>query len=151
MKITVIGATGGTGRLVLEQALARGYEVTAFARNPQTLPKHTNLTVIKGSLSDIVALSRAMAGSDAVLCCLGVHEKKNVTVMQRNLPHIIEAMQQIGLNRLVLLSAYGVGESMATANFLAKLAYKTIVKEVYADKEQAEKLLPASGLQWTKI
>ena len=151
MKITVIGATGGTGRLVVDQALARGYEVRAFVRNPQTLPNHPHLSVIQGDLADTAALAGAIAGSDALLCCLGVHEKKNVTVMRRHLPHIIQAMQQSGVERLILLAAYGVGASMASANCLAKPAYNTIVKDVYADKAQAEKQLPASGLQWTKI
>lgn len=76
MKITVIGATGGTGRLVVDQALARGYEVRAFVRNPQTLPNHPHLSVIQGDLADTAALAGAIAGSDALLCCLGVHEKE---------------------------------------------------------------------------
>lgn len=151
MKITVIGATGGTGRLVVEQALARGYSVSAFVRQPRNLPEHPHLHVIQGNLADTAALAQAMAGSDAVLCCLGVHEKKSVRIMQEQLPNILAAMRTCGCTRLVLLSAFGVGDSYAVANWLIKPIYQTLVKDVYADKAEAEKLLPASGLQWTKI
>lgn len=151
MKIMILGATGGTGRLAVEQALARGYQVVVYARNPSNLPKHNHLTVIKGELNDTTSLATAMMGVQAVLCCLGTHQLKQVTLMQTQLPHIIKAMQQSKVARLVLLSAYGVGKSFATAGLIAKLAYKTMVKDVYADKAKAEQLLPNSGLTWTSI
>lgn len=151
MKIMILGATGGTGRLAVEQALARGYQVIAYARNPNNLPKHNNLTIIKGELSDTVSLATAMMDVQAVLCCLGTHQLKQVTLMQTQLPHIIKAMQQSKVSRLVLLSAYGVGKSFNTAGCIAKLAYKTMVKDVYADKAKSEQILPNSGLVWTSV
>jgi uncharacterized protein YbjT (DUF2867 family) len=38
MKLTIIAATGGTGRQLLEQAVAAGHDVTAVVRNPRNLP-----------------------------------------------------------------------------------------------------------------
>lgn len=151
MKITVLGATGKTGLLVVEQALARGYEVVAYARAPQSLPQHAALTVVQGGLEDTAALANAMSGSQAVLCCLGTHQLKKVTLMQTQLPHIIQAMKQAQAARLVLLSAYGVGESFQTAGCIAKLAYKTMVKDVYADKALSEQILAQSDLTWTCV
>lgn len=151
MKITVLGATGKTGLLVVEQALARGYDVVAYARSPREFPQHPALTIVQGELSDVSALAKAMSGSQAVLCCLGTHQLKKVTLIQTQLPHIIQAMQQAQVGRLVLLSAYGVGDSFQTAGCIAKLAYKTMVKDVYADKAIAEQQLAQSDLTWTSV
>jgi len=151
MKITVLGATGPTGRLVIEQALARGDEVVAYVRNPQGLQPRPGLQVVAGLLSDAAALQAAIAGTDAVLVCLGTHEKKNVDLMQKSMPLIIEAMKGAQVQRLVLMSAYGVGDTARTAGLIARIAYKTIVAPVYQDKERSEALLPGSGLKWTGV
>lgn len=151
MKITVLGATGATGRLVVEQALARGDEVVAYVRNPQGLQARPGLQVVAGQLSDTPALQAAIAGSDAVLSCLGTQEKKNVDLMQKSVPLIIQAMQGAQVQRLVLMSAYGVGETARTASLVARIAYKLVVGPVYRDKERSEALLAGSGLKWTGV
>lgn len=151
MQIMVLGATGKTGLLAVEKALARGYQVVAYARNPQGLPTHSALTTIQGELHDTQKLTQAMASCQVVLCCLGTHQLKGVTLMQTQLPNIIHAMKSAHLERLVLLSAYGVGTSFQTAGCIAKIAYKTIVKDVYADKAVSEQFLSSSGLTWTSI
>jgi putative NADH-flavin reductase len=71
-RITVFGATGETGKQVVEQALAAGYEVVAYARNPSKLNvSHEHLTVIQGELSDVALIETALKGADAVLSALG--------------------------------------------------------------------------------
>jgi NAD(P)-dependent dehydrogenase (short-subunit alcohol dehydrogenase family) len=60
MRIVVLGATGGTGRLVIEQAVARGHEIVAYVRRPEVLATSTGLTVVQGELSNIKALQAAV-------------------------------------------------------------------------------------------
>lgn len=151
MKIVVLGATGATGRLVTEQALERGDEVVAYVRNAQGIRDRPGLRIAVGQLSDTPALQAAVAGSDAVLVCLGTNEKKNVDLMQKSVPLIIKALKGADVLRLVLMSAYGVGETARTASFVARIAYKTLVAPVYQDKERSEALLPGSGLKWTGV
>jgi uncharacterized protein YbjT (DUF2867 family) len=151
MKIAVLGATGATGRLVIEQALARGDQVVAYVRNPQGIAAKPSLKVVAGQLSDTPALKTAISGTDAVLVCLGTHKKKPIDLMQKSLPPIIRAMKEVNVLRLVLLSAYGVGETALTAGLIARIVYKTMVASVYRDKELSEALLPGSGLKWTGV
>ena len=151
MNITLIGATGGTGRLVMEQALARRHQVTAYVRNAASLQSRKGLTIMTGQLNDATALQNAVRHADAVLCTLGTHERKNVTIMQTSLPLIINAMQSVGARRLVLLSAYGVGDTAHSASLIARLAYKWVVGSVYQDKELSEKNLIHADLDWTGI
>jgi len=58
--------------------------------------------------------------------------------MQQSVPTIIEAMKEANVPRLVLLSAYGVGDSARTAGLIAFLVYKTVVRAIYHDKERSE-------------
>jgi uncharacterized protein YbjT (DUF2867 family) len=71
--------------------------------------------------------------------------------MQRSVPSIIEAMNETHVRRLVLESAYGVGDTARTAGLIARVIYKTVVNAIYQDKERSEALLPASGLRWTGV
>jgi uncharacterized protein YbjT (DUF2867 family) len=151
MRIVVLGATGGTGRLVIEQAVARGHEIVAYVRRPEVLATSTGLTVVQGELSNIKALQAALDGADAVLCCLGTHEKRNVDLMQKSLPLIIRAMQGARVFRLVLMSAYGVGDTAHSASFIARFAYKTLVASVYQDKERSEAMLLNTNIKWTVL
>src|SRR5215469_16411903 len=73
MKLLILGATGGTGRQLLEQALAQGHAVTAFVRNPAKIDRsHENLRVVQGDILDEKAVTTAIEGQDAVLSALGV-------------------------------------------------------------------------------
>jgi uncharacterized protein YbjT (DUF2867 family) len=154
MKIVVLGATGRTGRLVIEQALTQGDEVVAYVRNRQGVAANLGLKIAVGQLDDMFALQAAINGTDAVLVCLGTHGKrmkKNVDLMQKSVPSIIKAMKDAHVARLVLESAYGVGDTARTAGLIARVVYKTVVGAIYQDKERSEALLPGSGLKWTSV
>jgi uncharacterized protein YbjT (DUF2867 family) len=154
MKIVVLGAAGRTGRLVVEQALARGDEVVAYIRNSQGIAAKPGLKIALGQLGDSLALKDAVYGADAALVCLGTQGKRmarKVDLMQRGMPSIIKAMKEGNVPRLVLLSAYGVGDSARTAGWVARLIYKTLVAAIYKDKQRSEAMLPSSGLRWTCV
>ena len=117
MKIVVLGATGRTGRLVVEQALMRGDEVVAYVRKRQGIGANPGLQIAVGQLDDMPSLETAINGADAVLVCLGTHGKrmkKNVDLMQKSVPSIIAAMKKANVPRLVL------GQPTAWATRLAR-------------------------------
>jgi uncharacterized protein YbjT (DUF2867 family) len=154
LKIVVLGAAGRTGRLVVAQALTRGDQVVAYVRNPQGIAAIPGLEIAVGQLDDMLALKAAINSADAVLVCLGTQGKrmkKDVDLMQKSLPPIITAMKEANVPRLVLLSAYGVGDSARTAGLMARVVYRTLVAAIYRDKERSEALLPGSGLKWTSV
>src|SRR6266436_9262191 len=72
MRLLIIGATGGTGRELVKQALERGHQVTAFVRTPARLRlAHERLTVVRGDVLDRSSVEAAVRGHDAVLSALG--------------------------------------------------------------------------------
>jgi uncharacterized protein YbjT (DUF2867 family) len=77
--------------------------------------------------------------------------KRNVDLMQTSMLSIIKAMREANVARLVLESAYGVGNSARTAGLIARVVYKAVVSAIYQDKERSEALLPSSGLKWTRV
>ncbi|HLF88268.1 MAG TPA: NAD(P)H-binding protein [Anaerolineales bacterium] len=80
MKLTIFGATGRTGRYLVEQALDAGHNVTAYVRNPAKLRyKHENLHVVQGEITEVGKVVEAIAGADAVISALGgVHPQAHL-------------------------------------------------------------------------
>src|SRR3954453_4954276 len=92
-KLLVIGATRGTGRQVLQQALAAGCAVTALARDRGRIDaRHEHLTVLQGDVLDLATLAPAMAGQDAVVSTIGVTSRGPTTLYSDGMRHIIQAM-----------------------------------------------------------
>ncbi|MFB4271502.1 NAD(P)-dependent oxidoreductase [Nonomuraea sp. GTA35] len=80
MRVTVFGATGGIGRLLVQQLLDAGHQVTALVRSPAKLTlTHPNLNVIAGQLSDTAAVRQSVQGTDAVISALGPSLKRSAT------------------------------------------------------------------------
>ena len=109
MRITVFGATGGTGRLVVEQGLAAGHEVTAVIRDRTRLPvpDQDRLRVAVAPRLDHEAVLAAVTGADAVVDALGANDLKPTTVRVDAAEVIIPAMREAGVSRLVAVSAAG--------------------------------------------
>lgn len=150
MKLVVFGATGASGRQIVEQALSGGHEVTAFARNPAAVTaKHPALKVIQGDALDADSVSRAVAGQDAVLFAIGINRRSTMTVCADATRNIIAAMKEHGLRRLIVLSAYGASETKDTALY-SKVLRSLIGKRV-EDKDRLEELLRASDLDWVLV
>ncbi|MFF4357630.1 NAD(P)-dependent oxidoreductase [Streptomyces sp. NPDC001604] len=80
MHVTVFGASGAIGRLVVQRLLDDGHQVTALVRTPSKLTlTHPHLTVVTGQLSDRDAVEQAVTGSDAVISALGPSLKRSAT------------------------------------------------------------------------
>src|SRR3569623_1809942 len=71
MKLVVFGATGGTGRCILDLALAAGHDVLALARKPEAIPLRDHLAVEQGDVLVAEDVASAVQGADAVLSAFG--------------------------------------------------------------------------------
>lgn len=104
-KITVFGATGGVGRLVVAQAVAAGYGVTAAVRNPAGLPAGVHVVTVDLAGADPAAVDRAVDGADAVWCCIGARSKAETGIPETGVSAIVRAMSASGSRRFVAISA----------------------------------------------
>jgi len=154
MKIAVFGANGPTGRQVVSQALDAGHEVTAFVRDPVAFGiSRQRLRVVAGdTMRDGACISDAVAGQDAVVSALGRGKRLRAEgLMRASLGSIISAMERHGVRRLIVVSAFGVGESRRDAPLLARIMHRLLLADLFADKEAAEEDLRRSGLDWTIV
>src|SRR5215207_6266008 len=147
MQLVVFGATGGTGRELVKQALGHAHSVRAFVRDPDKLKVvHHRLEVVTGDVREAKSVAAAVAGQDAVLCALGVYERKPNTILSDAVRTIVEAMKAQGV-RLLFVSSLGVGESKGQLGPVYNLVLlPTLLKEIFADKETAEAVVRESAL-----
>ncbi|MFD9127362.1 NAD(P)-dependent oxidoreductase [Kitasatospora sp. NPDC059571] len=172
MKLTVFAATGGIGRLILDQALAAGHDVTAVVRNPDRLNADgrppERVRVVRADLADAdpQVLESAVAGADAVLSGLGARSSAEAGVALHGTAAMIRAMDATGVRRIVVVSAAPIGTVATPARpapprhdpgdgFLMRNLLNPMVKRIlaahYADLARMEEAVLASGLDWTVV
>ncbi len=153
MRLLVFGATGGTGRELLIQALDQEHSVTAYARDPATIEdiQHSRLTVVRGDVLDAATVKSAVAGHDGILVAIGAGATRT-TLREEGTRNVVEAMQRSGVKRLVCLSSLGVGESRAHLSFFTKYVVVGIfLRHAFADHERQEAVVRGSSLDWTIV
>ncbi|MFM9281299.1 NAD(P)-dependent oxidoreductase [Paenibacillus jiagnxiensis] len=154
MKLFVVGANGGIGRLIVSQALSDNHEVTAFVRRTDGLDlNHSNLKVVIGNvLEDQHKLQDAMRGHDAVISALGnglVIKGTGGKILNHAMSSVVQAMNVNSIKRLSLLMSYGAGETLSNANIFIKFLGYTFFRKDFADLSAAEKVVVESNLEWT--
>ena len=153
MRLLLFGATGQTGQELLRQAIARHHVVTAFVRQPDKLGvAEPAVRIVQGNITDIAALARVIPGHDAVVSTLGVGTPlKHDPDVIAGLQHIIHAMEQHRVRRLIYLSFIGVRESRGAVGFLLRFVAPIPLRHEIADHEAKEALVKASCLDWTIV
>jgi putative NADH-flavin reductase len=149
MRLFILGATGGTGRQLIGQALARGHQVTAFVRSPEKLgARQQGLSVQQGDPRDAAALNVALSGHDAVLSALGPPGPRRSTILRDSARSTVSAMQSAGIRRLLIVSAAILFEDMGV---LAALLRRTLLRNVVVGSGEMEQIVTASNLEWTIV
>jgi putative NADH-flavin reductase len=166
MKLTIVAATGGVGRQLLEQAVAAGHDVTAVARNPDKLTRQVRTVTADLAAVEPAVLEAAVAGADAVLSALGPHSNADAGIAAPGTRSIVAAMQATGVRRIVVVSAAPVGTVGSSGNpdppkhdlgdgFFMRHLFSRIARamfgKVYDDLAQMEDILRESGLDWTIV
>lgn len=155
MKLLVFGATGGTGREVVNQALQMGHKVTAVVRTPTALDvHHQRLEIIQGDVFDPSIIQQSMSGKDAVVSTLGVSHRNPTTVYSEGTANIIHAMISGRVRRLVCLSSAGL-ELPTDTPLMIRLVVRFIIqrmyRNVYADMARMEAIVRDSTIDWTIV
>jgi putative NADH-flavin reductase len=151
MKLLIFGATGPTGREIVAQALEQMHDVTVFARKPESLP--AGVRAVQGdAMREPQAIAEALQGQDAVVSALGTGKVLLPNRLQeRSLGNIVPAMERAGVKRFVVMSAFGVGDTLRDASLVQRLIYATLLSAVFADKARGEATVRASALDWTIV
>lgn len=152
MRLLVLGASGGVGSCLLEQATARGHGVTAQTRDARRLPSTKATHVVAGSPSDAAFLRRHLGGHDAVVLCIGVAAIGRTTVFSDATEALIPAMEATGVARLVAVTGIGAGDTRGHGGWFYNLiVHPLFTRNRYVDKDRQEAAIERTNLDWTIV
>ena len=153
-RVLIVGATGGTGRQLVTQALERGYAVTALVRDPSRLRvEHPQLTVLRGDVLDEGSVEAAMRGQDAVVSALG-HKRyfQPTRILSEGTRNILRAMETHGVSRLVCETSLGIGDSAGRMGLYYTLFVIPVILPFYFwDKTRQERIIARSEVEWVLV
>jgi putative NADH-flavin reductase len=154
-KITIFGADGRTGSLVVKEAIEQGYSVTAFVYSESArdyLPK--DIEIVQGDVMSKEDVSRAVDGCDVVVSVVG-HIKGSDPLMQtKGIENITQAMKEQGVDRIISLTGTGVreeGDKITVLDRVANFMISKIDPERVNDGIKHTEVLKGSGLDWTVL
>jgi len=154
MQITVLGANGKVGRLVVRQLLESGYEVVAFVHRASSLPEHPKLKIIQGDIHSAAAIAQAVMGSTAVISTLGSWHTPDKDVLSSAIQHLVPAMRAQGIRRIVSLTgagAFASGDSPNVFDRFQHILMNAAASKILRDSEEHIRLLSESDLDWTVV
>jgi uncharacterized protein YbjT (DUF2867 family) len=144
MNLLMLGATGATGALLIEQAVASGHNVTALVRSPDKVStKHSNLKIVAGQATKAADVTSAMAGANAVISTLGAPKG---TVMTDAVRAVLAACEAHDVRRIVMLSTFALERDRLTA--FTKVLSGMTMRSALKDRTIAEEVLRDSDRDW---
>jgi uncharacterized protein YbjT (DUF2867 family) len=154
IRVLIVGATGGTGRELVAQALERGHQVTALAREPAALRiEHPRLRVVRGDALDPDSLDAAARGQDAVLSALG-HRRyyPPSRILSDGTRNLIRAMEAHGVRRFVCETSLGLGDSAGRMGlYYTLIVIPFVIPFYYWDKARQERAIAESRVPWVIV
>ena len=153
MKVLVLGATGGTGREIVQQLKALGHAPVALVRST-VKAKELGAALIQGDARDEAVLFEALAGCDAVISALGTPPSpfREVTLLSAASRALVAAMSRRGVKRLVCITGIGAGDSRGHGGFaFDRIILPLLLHKVYADKDRQEAIIAQSDLDWVLV
>jgi putative NADH-flavin reductase len=157
MKIAVVGANGRTGRIVVEDALARGHQVVAVTRTDRVSePRDENLTNARADVRDADALKLAIGGADAVISALGVGTSRGPTdVYSTGVSNTLGAMESNGAAKLAVISAVPAAPWEEQPLFQRRIALPILQRffgATYDDMRRMETILKETAdVDWISL
>ncbi|MCL6609178.1 MAG: SDR family oxidoreductase [Geminicoccaceae bacterium] len=153
MRLLVLGASGGVGRLLVEQALARGHVVTAQTRRAAKLAELAErVRILEADPLDAAAIGRAVEGQEAVLDALGTDRLGPTTLFSESTRILLDAMARSGVRRLVAITGVGAGETRGHGGiWYDRVIFPLFTRRRYADKDRQEAAIRAAAVDWTIV
>jgi putative NADH-flavin reductase len=151
MKAIVFGSTGRTGKYLIQSALEAGFEVTAFARNPDAVAfRHPRLSLFQGDATNAVAVETAVAGQDAVIFAVGT-DLGQTNLRQTAMKNIIAAMQKNHVRRIIGIGGMGILQANEDQKIFQTEGFPKEYLAVSQDHNAAWEVLQQSGLDFTFV
>lgn len=154
MRLLVVGASGRTGRILVERALQRGHEVVALdvAQGGVAGAQH-GLRTVAGDILVPDTLPAAMEGIDAIVSLVSPHPRRNGRVYVEGTRNLTDAAARAGVRRIVVVSAEGAGVDPSRLTLFYRIVVKIpVVARLYPDLARMETdLMARADVDWTIV
>jgi putative NADH-flavin reductase len=154
MRLLVVGASGRTGRILVERALERGHEVTALDLGTgEAAEARESLRIVRGDILAPETLPTALDGQDAIVSLVSPHPRRNGRVYVEGTRNLTDAVARAGVARLVVVSAEGAGVNPARLPLFYRIVLKIpVVARLYPDIARMETdLIARADVDWTIV
>ncbi|MBX3302443.1 MAG: NAD(P)H-binding protein [Nitrospira sp.] len=149
MKIAIVGASAGIGLEITRLALERGHEVTTLSRRRVSLPDQARLKRVQGSATNPHDVRVTVEGADAILVTLGVKSPFATTLFSDSARLLLQVIKETGSSPMLLvLTGFGTGDSWGYNSLPMKLMFTLLLKKVYADKSEQERVIADGYPRW---
>jgi uncharacterized protein YbjT (DUF2867 family) len=158
MRVLVVGASRGTGAELVGELARRGHVVTAFSRSAGG--DVDGVSYVAGDVLDPDAVTKAVAGQDAVVVTLGIPDNpfrvrltrrasSPLDVRSAGTANVVRAMTETGVRRLLVQSTYGIGDTYRRLPLALKAFFSLAIRPQVTDHEVQEATVRTSDLDWT--
>ena len=149
MKITIIGASAGIGLEITRLALEKGHQVTSLSRRMVPIPDHARLRRVQGSATNLNDVRAAVEGADVILVTIGTKSPLPTTMFSDSARLLLQVLKEKGSSpTLIVLTGFGAGDSWSYNPLPMKLLFTLLLKKVYADKSEQERLIAGGYAHW---
>lgn len=150
--VTIFGATGKTGLLLIDKAVQKGFNVTAFTRSPEKLKKYTDtLSIISGDVCDLESVAGAIGDSEAVISTVGRGYGSPADLVKTAANNIVAGMKERNATRIVWASSASIQDPNDEPTLINRLILRTKIvlnQRDYLDALNACLTIKRSGLEW---
>ena len=161
MNLLILGATGRTGKHLINEAIKEGHYIHALVRDPKKLKLESRCKFYIGSPLDQEVLRDAMHGCDAVLSTLNISRNSDfpwaplrtpISFLSDSIKNILKIAQEKNIKRVIVTTAWGVGDTKKDLpKWFNWLIDHSNIRYPYQDHENQEQLLKLSDIEWTAV
>ncbi|KAI0541395.1 hypothetical protein GGR58DRAFT_18381 [Xylaria digitata] len=167
MQLLVLGGSGRTGKLIIEEAISKGHSVVALVRSPSSLAARPGLTTVQGTPVNRKDITRAFGASptrpNAVLVALGLKRVSDSPfaavspdapdrIMEDSVANAVSVMKDFGAKRLIIVSQWGAGDSWGSMSFPFRAMFKhTNMKYGLAAHNALDQETRQSGVEFVLV
>jgi uncharacterized protein YbjT (DUF2867 family) len=151
--VVVAGATGRTGKLIVEELVNRGYHVRAMVRSvaQACALQREGVEILEGDLTSVESLEKIMEGAQYLISAIGsrkpFNKQENNRVDNMGNQNLAKAALKKGIRHIVVISSIGVGDSRYAIGFFFRLLMTPVLRM----KEKSEEFIRTCGINYTII
>jgi putative NADH-flavin reductase len=158
MKISILGSTGFLGKVLLEKALDKGYEIKTLVRNPEKLGEFKErVEFIQGNVFNVNDIEKAVSDCDVVISTVGPPQRNpgNPEIYKKGIEDLVAVLEKKNIRRYIHIGGAahpgGENENWTLGRKFLRIFLRIFAKPILEAKYLEWEVLKKSKLEWTLV